>query len=289
MCADTDIHTSIIIPTHNQGEMLKTLVNGLKDTARHFAENLELIIIDNQSNEANVLGYLDGLESQAAAPFHQIKIIRYPHKFNFSAINNVAAMHSQASYLCFLNNDIEIIHNDWFCALCKPMQQATTGCVGAMLYYPNNTIQHAGVYLDAKNIAEHLYKNYPRGTTGDQDFLLSDQHVSAVTAACLLIRRSVFDQVGGYNEQYAVAFNDVDLCLKVQEAGYSNIWTPHAELYHHESISRRLSHERSFLTRLKHKIAVQRMKNRWHDQLANEPHWATHVKQCTKVLFRNTV
>jgi len=277
MSIDTSIHTSIIIPVHNQLVMLKTLLEGLKDTAAYFAHPLELIIVDNQSNEPELLNYLNILEAQACAPFAQLKIIRYPHVFNFSAINNLAATHSQASFLCFLNNDIEIIHKQWLTALSEPMQHATTGCVGAMLYYPDDTIQHAGVYLDAENVAGHLYKNSPRGAAGHQNFLLSEQQVSAVTAACLLVRRSVFDEVDGYNEQLAVAFNDVDFCLKVQRAGFKNVWTPHAELYHHESKSRGQSHQRSFSQKLKHKKEVQLMKRQWREQLANEPHRTIHV------------
>jgi len=277
MRADSNIHTSIIIPVHNQSGMLKTLIAGLVETAEHGDERIELIIVDNQSDEPELKRYLNELRSRPAAPFAQIKIIPYPHEFNFAAINNVAASHSQALFLCFLNNDIEIIDNSWFTALHNPMQQACTGCVGAMLYYPDNTIQHAGVYLDADNIAGHLYKNSPRGISGQQDFLLSEQQVSAVTAACLLVRRTVFDQVGGYDEQFAVAFNDVDFCLKVQQAGFKNIWTPHAELYHHESKSRGQSHKRSFFQKLKHKKEVRLMKRRWLAQLSCEPHWSSHV------------
>lgn len=277
MCADTNIHTSIVIPTHNQASMLERLVEGLKDTAVAFGKPLELIIVDNNSNEAELLDYLKLLASQDSTPFAQINILRYPHRFNFSAINNLAAEHSHATSLCFLNNDIEIIHPAWLTALCQPLHQANTGCVGAMLYYPDNTIQHAGVYLDSKNVAGHLYKNCPKGISGNQDFLLSEQSVSAVTAACLAVRRSVFDAVAGFNEQLAVAFNDVDFCLKVQRAGYKNIWTPHAELYHHESKSRGQSHQRSFLQKLKHKNEVRLMRHNWQAQLANEPHWASHV------------
>jgi len=150
------------------------------------------------------------------------------------------------------------------------------------------TIQHAGVYLDPTNIAGHLYKNSPRGSTGKQNFLLSEQQVSAVTAACLLVRRSVFNEVDGYSEQFAVAFNDVDLCLKVQQAGYKNIWTPHAELYHHESKSRGQSQQRSFLQRLNHKKEVRLMKRQWHAQLVHEPHWSSHVNLANSD-SRNTV
>lgn len=277
MCADTNIHTSIVIPTFNQANMLKRLVEGLKDTAIAFGAPLELIIVDNNSNEAELLNYLQLIASQDSTPFARINILRYPHRFNFSAINNLAAKHSQATSLCFLNNDIEIIHPAWLTALCKPLQQADTGCVGAMLYYPDNTIQHAGVYLDRKNVAGHLYKHCPRGITGCDNFLLSEQSVSAVTAACLAVRRSVFDAVAGFDEQLAVAFNDVDFCLKVQKAGYKNIWTPHAELYHHESKSRGQSHQRNIIQKLNHKYEVRLMKFKWQQRLANEPHWASHV------------
>jgi len=277
MRTDLNLHTSIVIPVHNQAQMLKTLIKGLNDTAKYFSGQLELIIVDNQSDEPELLGFLQELSLQDASPFAQIQIIRFPYKFNFSAINNVAATHSNASFLCFLNNDIEIIHKEWLSALCEPMRHETTGCVGAMLYYPDNTIQHAGVYLDANNIAGHLYKNTIRGSSGHQDFLLSEQQVSAVTAACLLVRRSIFDEVDGFNEQLAVAFNDVDFCLKVQQAGYRNIWTPHAQLYHHESKSRGQSHQRSFLQKLKHRQEVHLMTQRWQMQLNSEPHWNTHV------------
>ena len=278
MRTNTPIQTSIVIPTHNQFALLKPLIAGLIDTAASYAHPLELIIVDNRSNEAELLDYLRHLAVHIETPFARVKVIRYPHKFNFAAINNTAVKHSRASFLCFLNNDIEIIDHEWLNELHVPMQYKKTGCVGAMLYYPDNTIQHAGVYLDPVNIAGHLYKNSPRRTAGRHDFLLSAQPVNAVTAACSLIRRSVFDEVGGFDEQFAVAFNDVDLCLRVQQAGYTNFWTPHAQLYHHESKSRGQSHQRTFLQRLKHNKEVRLMQQRWQEQLRCEPHWATHVK-----------
>ncbi len=277
MCADSTIHTSIIIPTRNHTQMLARLIQGLYETADSFNANLELIIVDNNSDEQEALTYLDSLASSQPAPFANIRLIRFPHKFNYSAINNLAARHSQAEYLCFLNNDMEIIHVDWLNALHKPMAMNNTGCVGAMLYYPDNTIQHAGVYLDEKNVAGHLYKNEQRGATGHTNFLLSDQTVSAVTAACLLVRRDVFEQVNGFDEAFSVAFNDVDLCLRVQQAGYRNVWTPHAQLYHHESKSRGLKHQRSWLQKRHHKKEVSRMKRLWQSQLASEPHYDLHV------------
>lgn len=276
MCA-ADIHTSIIIPTRNHASMLKRLLDGLNDTARDFHSELELIIVDNQSDETDALELLSTLSKQAPEPFSNIQVLSYPKKFNYSAINNLAASKSNAQFLCFLNNDIEISNTDWLDALARPMQKPDTGCVGAMLYYPDNTIQHAGVYLDSKNIAGHLYKNMTKGSAGQHNYLLSDQTVSAVTAACLLLRRSIFEQVQGFNESFAVAFNDVDLCLRVGSAGYTNVWTPHAQLIHHESKSRGLKHQRTWLQKRRHKKDVKLMQSLWQTQLTQEPHYKLHV------------
>lgn len=272
-----NIHTSIIIPTRNHAAMLQRLLVGLNETAQNFSGDLELIIVDNQSDESSALELLSALSKQSSEPFANVQVIPYPKKFNYSAINNLAASKSNAEFLCFLNNDIEIIDTDWLDALARPMQDNNTGCVGAMLYYPDNTIQHAGVYLDKKNIAGHLYKNLTKGSVGLDDFLLSEQSVSAVTAACLLVRRSIFEQVHGFNESLAVAFNDVDFCLRVSSAGYTNVWTPHAQLYHHESKSRGLKHQRTWLQKRRHKKEVKLMQGLWQEQLAHEPHYQAHV------------
>lgn len=253
--------------------MLIRLVDGLRETAAEFNDALELIIVDNNSDEPALLNYLSELSRfESDDHFQSVKILRYPHKFNYSAINNLAVQHSRGKYVCFLNNDIEVINTDWLTALCKPFEKNNTGCVGAMLYYPDDTIQHAGVYLDANNIAGHLYKHESRGSSGHGDYLLSEQVVSAVTAACLLISRRVFNEVGGFDEALSVAFNDVDLCLKVQQAGYTNIWTPNAALYHHESKSRGRSRQRSLMQKLNHKKEVFLMKRKWRSELENDQH-----------------
>lgn len=247
------------------------LVDGLKDTATTFPEALELIIVDNNSDEIELLELLEELtQNQTNGPFAAIQILRYPGTFNYSAINNLAVSKSHGQYLCFLNNDIEIIDTTWLTALCDALQQSDAGCAGAMLYYPDNTIQHAGVYLDTKSIAGHLYKHAPRGSAGHNHFLVNQQVVSAVTAACMLVTRQLFDQVGGFDESLSVAFNDVDFCLKVKRAGYNNVWTPAAALYHHESKSRGLSHQRSLVQKFNHKKAVLLMKRRWRAELQHE-------------------
>lgn len=273
MSAATQIHTSIIVPTHNQATMLIRLVDGLEKTALRFGKPLELIIVDNNSDEPELLRFLDDLKQRGpSTAFSAVQVLAYPRKFNYSAINNMAVTKSQGKHLCFLNNDIEIIDANWLSELHKPLAHANTGCVGAMLYYPDDTIQHAGVFLDAANIAGHLYKHEPRGSTGQNNFMLKDQVVSAVTAACMLVSRKAFDHVHGFDEALTVAFNDVDFCLKLNRAGFKNIWTPNAELYHHESKSRGLSHQRSFLQRLNHKKEVFLMKRRWRCELKREQH-----------------
>jgi len=277
MCAANNFHTSIIIPTRNHGQMLTRLINGLIKTAESFNQPLELIVVDNNSDERDTLDYLASMQLEPPTCFANIQVLHYPDKFNFSAINNLAASKSRAQFLCFLNNDIEVIDSSWLQALHQPMTYDKTGCVGAMLYYPDNTIQHAGVYLDKDNIAGHLYKNLPRGASGNKDFLISEQSVSAVTAACLLVSRSIFNEVSGFNESLKVAFNDVDFCLRIQQAGYKNVWTPHSQLYHHESKSRGLNHQRTWLQKINHKKEVNLMKYLWGEQLANEPHYAAHV------------
>lgn len=276
MPAPVNVHTSIIIPTRNECAMLQQLVEGLIVTACVFSYPLELIVVDNNSDEPDSLEYLQSLENIQASPFASVKVLRYRRKFNFSAINNVAAKHSAGEFLCLLNNDVEIINSSWLTELGKPMSQSNTGCVGAMLYYPDDTIQHAGVYLDPRKVAGHLHKHLPRGESDENNFIASEQVVSAVTAACMLIRKSVYDEVGGFNESLSVAFNDVDLCLKVQKAGYQNIWTPHAQLYHHESKSRGRSDQRNMLAKLNHKKEVFFMKRRWRTMLSQEPHSNGH-------------
>jgi len=258
MRADKNIHTSIIIPTRNHAALLQRVVAGLRDTSTQFTHALELLVVDNSSDEPDALRFLESLSAQTDSPFANIQILRYPHKFNYSAMNNMAVKNCGGEYLCFLNNDVEVIDSSWLDAMHNTLAQDGSGCVGALLYYPDDTIQHAGVYLDPTAIAGHLYKHFARGAKGKNDFLLNEQEVSGVTAAC------------------AVAFNGVDLCLKVRRAGYKNRWTPHAELYHHESKSRGQSHERHLWQKIKHKFACRTMQRRGREQLSSDPHRHNH-------------
>ena len=167
-----------------------------------------------------------------------VSVLRLDEPFNFSRINNAAAARARGPLLCFLNNDTEVISADWLEEMVSLAVREGVGAVGAMLYYPNDTMQHAGVVLGLGGIASHPHRGERRGAPGNYGRAALTQTMSAVTAACMLLRKSAFDAVGGFDESLAVAYNDVDLCLRLQARGFRNVWTPFAELYHYESVSR---------------------------------------------------
>ncbi len=223
---------SLIIPTYNGHVITKQAIDSILEKSTY--RNFEVILVDNNSNDPESLAYFDEI-----AQHEQVTLLRYPYPFNYSAINNFAAQHAKGEVLGLINNDIEVITPEWLEEMASHALRPDIGCVGAMLYYPNNTIQHAGVIIGLGGVAGHSHKHFPKEHPGYFHRLQNVQNLSAVTAACLLIRKSVFEEVNGLNEKdLTIAFNDVDFCLKVQSAGYRNLWTPHAELYHHESISR---------------------------------------------------
>jgi O-antigen biosynthesis protein len=222
---------SIIIPTRDGLKLLRQCIESIRE--RTLYANYDIIVVDNGSVESETLAYFD-LIRQAS----NIRVIRDESPFNFSALNNKAAALAEGDYLCLLNNDIEVISRDWLNEMVSLAAQPCTGAVGARLWYPDDTLQHGGVIIGLGGIAGHMHRQLPRGHFGYFARAVVTQNLSAVTAACLVIRKSVYEEVGGLDEELAVAFNDVDFCLRVREAGYRNIWTPHAELYHHESASR---------------------------------------------------
>jgi hypothetical protein len=185
------------------------------------------------------------------------------------AINNFAASISKGELLCLLNNDIEVISEDWLSEMAAQASRADVGAVGAMLYYPNDTIQHAGVILGVGGIANHAYAGQRRGHAGHGARALVAQNLSAVTAACLVVRRSLYERMGGLDEEFKVAFNDIDFCLRLREAGYRNVWTPFAELYHHESASRGSDADPENAERFLGEI--RRMRQRWGTSLQWDP------------------
>lgn len=254
---------SIIIPTRNGVALLRRCIESVLEKTHY--KNYEILVVDNQSDEAATLTYLEGL-----ARLGQVRVLRDDNPFNFSTLNNFAVQAARGSYLCLMNNDMEVISENWLNEMLSLAAHPDTGAVGAKLYYPDDTIQHAGVVLGMGGIAGHLYRGAARDSTGYMTRLALPQNMSAVTAACLVVRKAVFEEVGGLNEQdLAVAFNDVDFCLRVQERGYRNVWTPYAELYHHESATRGLEDTPEKQTRFQREVAY--MRARWGHLLTHDP------------------
>jgi GT2 family glycosyltransferase len=224
---------SLLIPTRDRVEILRPCVDAILARTRYA--NFEVLILDNQSTCVETLDYMHEVSSRDA----RVRVLRWDEPFNYSAINNFGALYAKGEILGLVNNDIEPINGEWLEEMVHQVCRPEIGCVGAKLYYPNDTIQHAGVVLGIGGVAGHSHKYFDRNAPGYFMRLHLAHNLSAVTGACLLVRKAVFEEVGGLNEaDLAVAFNDVDLCIKVREAGYRNLWTPYAELYHHESVSR---------------------------------------------------
>ena len=261
---DCEPAVSIIIPTKDHKDLLSRCVSGILERTRY--QNLELLIVDNRSEEPATHAYLDEI---AADP--RVRVIRYDESFNFSLINNWAADQAAGEVLLFLNNDTEIIGPDWLRHLVANACRAEVGAVGAKLIYPSGRVQHAGVILGMGGVAGHFHLGCQRHDPGYFSRALLQQNLSAVTAACVAIRRTVFDEVGGFNDDLRVAFNDVDLCLRLRQRGYLIVWTPLAELYHHESASRG-----SDLLSARHREFVQEieyMQAKWGWALQRDPYF----------------
>jgi GT2 family glycosyltransferase len=256
---------SIIIPTRDGLDTLKRAVDSVLSKTKY--NNFEILIIDNQSKKRETLNYLRKLNTHI-----QVKVLSYDAPFNYSAINNYAVEHANGSIITLLNNDVEVISPNWLHEMVSHSLRQDIGCVGAMLYYPDNRIQHAGVILGLGGCAGHSHKFYRRGDKGYQSRLFCTQNYSAVTAACLTVEKSIFKKVNGLNEKHlSIAFNDVDFCLKVQAAGYRNLWTPWAELYHFESVSRGKDDTKVKRLRLNSEVAY--MKDTWNTTTINDPYY----------------
>lgn len=222
---------SILIPNKDHIDILKQCIRSLKEKATYT--NYEIIVIENNSTEPATFEYYDKLKKDG------IQVLYYPEfGFNYSAINNWGVKNCKGEYLLFLNNDIEVITPDFIEKMLSNCERPGIGAVGAKLYYPDNTIQHAGIIIGIGGIAGHAFLNLPRARSGYLHKASLQMNVSAVTTACMMVSRKIFDLVGGFEETLSVAFNDVDLCLRIQKAGYHNVYNPHVEMYHHESKSR---------------------------------------------------
>jgi GT2 family glycosyltransferase len=250
---------SIIIPTRDKISVLRTCIDSI--VARSTWRSYELLIVDNGSSEPESLRYLDELRAHH-------RVIRDDRAFNWSALNNRAAEQASGDYLLFLNNDVEIITPDWLEAMLEHAQHPEVGAVGVQLLYPNDTIQHAGVVLGIGGPANHAFRHVARGSRGYCDLLAVVRNYSAVTGACMMTRRELFREVGGFDEQLPIVYNDVDFCLRLGRRGLFVVYTPFAELYHYESTTRGTLHPPA-------DEAIAR--DRWAALIKNDPFYSPHL------------
>lgn len=257
---------SIIIPTRDKVKLLKACINSIKKKTTY--SNYEIIVVDNMSKEQRTFTYLRNIEKDG------IKVIRVEGVFNWSLLNNRGVQVSNGDYYLFLNNDTEVVTPEWIEEMLMYAQRTDVGVVGAMLVYPDlEMIQHAGVVVGLKFIAAHIFKGDFRGSSGYMGRLSYAQNYSAVTGACQLIRKDIYDLVGGFDESITIHYGDIDFCMKAREAGHLVVWTPHAVLIHHESVSRGSiidNKEKSDLYAKESRFFIER----WRNQLeAGDPYF----------------
>jgi len=260
---------TLIIPTRNAVHLMRQCIGSI--LARTIYENYEILIVDNGSDDAEALLYLESLVQDP-----RIRVLRDDRPFNYSALNNAAVAAANGEFVCLLNNDVEVISPDWLSDMVGLALQPGVGAVGAKLLYPNDTVQHAGLVLGILGVAGNAHKHVPRTTRGYFGRAGLVSAFSAVTAACMLVRTSIYREVEGLDEKnLAVAYNDVDFCLRVREAGYRNVWTPFAELYHHESATRGPETDPSHQLRFQRETAY--MMGRWGQMLLDDPCYSPNL------------
>ncbi|MBZ0092100.1 MAG: glycosyltransferase [Sulfuricellaceae bacterium] len=261
-------HVTLIIPTRNGLALIRQCVDSILEKTSY--PNYDILIVDNGSDDPAVLAYFEALKGDK-----RIRILRDERPFNFSALNNLAVTQAKGELIGLINNDIEVITPDWLTEMASIAIQPGVGAVGARLWYPNDTLQHGGVVL-VGGVAGHSHKGLAKGLPGYAKRAVVLQSFSAVTAACLLIRKTIYQEAGGLDEtNLKVAFNDVDFCLKVRELGYRNVWTPYAELYHYESATR--GYEETPEKRSRFDQETVYMKKRWGALLLNDPAYSPNL------------
>jgi GT2 family glycosyltransferase len=254
---------TVIIPTRDRVDLLKICLDGLQEKTNGVV--LDIIIVDNASEEQSSLDFLRKIETEESA-----KVIRMPGAFNFSRACNIGVTAARFERILLLNNDIEPIVDDWLLQMSQELDDTSVGAVGALLFFPDGFVQHAGVITGSGSVARHAM-HFIHPNSGEDSGLLGERReVSAVTAACLLTTKSLWEEVGGMDENnLAVAFNDVDYCLKLRHLGRKVIWTPHAKLWHRESVSRGPDNTEEKIRRFAHEELT--MHQRWKNQLHKDP------------------
>lgn len=261
---------SVIIPNKDHTDDLELCLFSM--TRKSTYRNYEILIVENNSEKEETFEYYRKLPDR----YPKARVLTWEKEFNYSAINNFAAKEAKGEYLLFLNNDVEILTPDWMEEMLQNCQQENVAAVGAKLYYPDDTIQHAGVVLGLGGIAGHIMCRASKGDPGYFGRMISVQEISALTAACMMVKKSDFDAVGGLDETFQVAFNDIDLCMKFRAAGKKIIFTPYAELYHYESKSRGLEDtpEKQF----RFDKEVKRFQEKWAQQLEmGDPYYSPNL------------
>ncbi len=254
---------SVIIPTKDRMDLLSVCLDGLLNKTNYA--NFEILIVDNNSTEAKTFEYFKMVEKD-----ERVRVLTFPGEFNFAAINNFATLEATGEILILLNNDIEVINEDWLIELVSHASRPDIGAVGCRLYYPDDHVQHDGIIIGMGGVAGYAHPHSKREDSGEFGRSKIIKNYSAVTAAALAIKKSVYNEVGGLNaDNLAVAFNDVDFCLRVAEAGYRNVYSPYAELYHHESVSRGPDTDPIKAKRFEREAIY--MKNKWKFFIDNDP------------------
>lgn len=262
---------SLIMPTKNGLELTRQCIDSIFEKTTY--PNYEILIVDNGSDDPAVLSYFEALSTDP-----RVRILRDDRPFNFSQLNNTAVEAARGDVLGLINNDIEVISPEWLSEMVSHALRSDVGAVGAKLWYPDDTLQHGGVVLGygANATAGHAHHRFPRGHHGYFGRMSLISEFSAVTAACLVIQKSRFLEVGGLNEyDLKIAFNDVDFCLRLKATGYRNIWTPYAELYHHESATR--GNEYTPEKYLRFITEVEYMKQSWGELLLADPAYSPNL------------
>jgi GT2 family glycosyltransferase len=261
-----DERVCVIVPTRDRADLLGPCIASI--FARTAYANFEVLVVDNGSREAATLDLLAGWEQREPVRF---RVLRDALPFNYSRLNNEAARATAAPYVLLLNNDTEVIAPDWIEAMLGQARRPAVGAVGALLLYPDGTVQHGGVVLGILGLAGHAHRFLPGNTDGYGGALQLDTNYLAVTGACLMVEKRKYFQVGGLDESLAVSYNDVDLCLNLHRAGYRNVFVPRAKLYHYESKSRGGDDTPAKVARAMEE--VETIRKRWPEWAARDPYY----------------
>lgn len=262
---------TVIIPTRNAATLVETCITSILNRTNY--KNYDILLIDNGSDDPLALSLFKRLSLNP-----KVRVLRDDRPFNYSALNNMAVAQAKGDFVCLLNNDVEVISPAWLGEMVSLALRPGVGAVGARLWYPDETLQHGGVIIGLGGVAGHAHHRISRESAGYFGRGAITQCFSAVTGACLLVRKSLYQRVGGLNENdLSVAFNDVDFCLRLQEFGLRNVWTPYAELYHHESVSRGLDDTPE--KRRRFQAEVTYMQQRWAKQIDSDPYYSPNLSR----------